>query len=747
MSAITSADRPDKEGEEDAGVNAAFIALKKKILAGQRQRSGRKDESWQEETKRAYDFVASHQWSNEDRKLLEDQKRPPITFNRVAPIVKAVCGLEVNNRQDVVYLPREIGDSAIDDVITAAGKWVRQQCGAEDEESKSFRDNVICGEGWTETRMDYDEDPQGKIIQERIYPLEMGVGAGSYKANHENARLIYRVREMDVEDARVLLKMPDALPAAMHAIWFDDSITPADGGQGNKRDYPDKTRAGLTTRGQNATEVRIVQAQYWRLETVHLVAMGDQLTEMTPDEHTKLQERAAAAANAGQPMEYHSTTVPRRKYYECFLIADAIVGEQELKTGFTFKAMTSEYDEKLKCFYGMVRDMFDPQMWANKWLSQTMNILNANAKGGLMAETDAFADPAKAEQDWADPTKIIRLKPGALQKNKIKERQAFQMPQGLDGLMAFAISSIRDVTGVNLELLGQADREQAASLEMQRRQSAMTILATMFDSLRRYRKAQGRLTLHFIHMLPDNTLIRIVEKGQMKYIPLVKSEDVEKYDIIIDEAPSSPDQKQLVWTITREILQMQILPPAAVIELLKYSPYPESVVTEIRKAMGLDGDMPPDQMKQKLAQAEQALQVMEQKLHEAMDEAKTAEDQRAVEMMKLELQEYKNETERLRARWDARAKILALGKVDPALGDESDESSNAALGLGLDQHLLNINQEDNAAPQSSGLEQKVDQLAQMMQQLMQTLGGAGQAPQPQSAPPAAAPEQQIQGEQ
>lgn len=730
MSALDT-EEPVRGADDEADpLLGEFKQLKKEIVAAERQRG-----KWRTVAKECFRFVAADQWSEEDRNILRDQNRPEVTFNRVAPIINAVCGLEVNNRQGVVYLPRQMGVVGKNEMLTSAAKFIRDECQAEDEESEAFRDMSICGEGWTETRMDFDEDPEGKIVEERIDPLEMGVNKGAFRVNYHDARMIYRIREMYPDDIRALLQLDEnLLDAALDAKWLDDNV-PEDGGPGNKKDYPDKTPARVRAARGRLTTVKIIQCQYWRREPINMVAMeGDEEPQQMNDEDfEKFQNRVAqlGLTPEGPPQYEHARTM-KKVYYECFIGNQIVSPPRELEIGFQFKAMTAFRDSDKKCFYGMVRDMLDPQRWANKFFSQTMNIMNSNAKGGLIAETDAFLNQKKALEEWSDPTKIIWVKPGSLTKQKVKERQAQQLPTGLDNMMMFAISSIRDVTGVNLELLGQADREQAASLESQRRQSAMTVLASMFDSLRRYRKDQGKLLLHFIFMLPEGTLIRVTEQGVHQYIPLLKEGiDKGKIDTIVDQSPVSPDQKQFVWGVTAQILQMGILPPPAIIALLKYSPYPESVVQEINNAMGMGTELPPEQLAEKLKQAEGALQFMEQKLKEAQDAAKTAEDDRAVEMLQLEVDEYRAETERLKAQWDARIKAAAA----IVKREEGGEGGSDAGGERSGSSVVNTGEQtlpDIAAPnmgeapggsegQTAALEERVNQLTEMVTQLMQTL--------------------------
>ena len=590
-------------------------------------------EAWAKQAKECYQFRAGDQWSPDDLEKLKAENRPAITFNRVGPIVNAVIGSEVSNRQEVRYIPREQSDTGLNEVLTNAAEWVRDECDAADEESDAFEDLVISGMGWTETRLDYETDPEGKIRIERVDPLEMHWDQNAKRRNLDDSRYVMRVRDIALEEAQAMF--PDADEAILNAGWAmafgeDEGGHPHD--QTRARFYEDDTKAINKDR-----LCRIVEIQWWDRKPVWSVA-----NRMTGKIETLDEDQYKEAKDLLKKSGMKAVKQWVRAYKRAFLGADVLEQGDCPADGFSYRCMTGYRDRENGIWYGLVRGAVDPQRWANKWLSQTLNIMNNAAKGGMFVEKGAIDNIRAFEENAAKPGAVLTLNQGGLQ--KIQERQNSQMPTGFEKAIEWGVEAIRDATGVSVEFQGLADRQQSGVLEYQRKQAAMNVLATLFDALRRYRKEQGRLLLQMIQKyIADGRLIRIVgQNGLTQYVPLVKGPDIAEYDVIVDDAPDSPNQKERVWAVIQSlmpVLQGAQVPPQIYASLLEYSPLPITLTTELSQILnGLaQQQVPPELQKQ--------IEDMGKELQQTKQENVQLKDKRAEAAMELQLDAQKQQHE------------------------------------------------------------------------------------------------------
>lgn len=602
MSALedeTTGDMPDDDRNEpsDLDDHGLYIRLKGWYLKDMEHSA-----NWRKEAKECFGFAAGDQWAKSDKEALESQGRPCITFNRVQSIIRAICGIEINGRHETVYLPRGTMPGAVkaNELLSAATQWMADGCDAEDEQSAAFQDCVISGMGWTEARMSYDVEEDGAYVEERVDPLEMVWDAAARAKNLSDARRLYRVRKMSLNEARDMF--PGIDDSELNAPW-------ASGVETGEEPKAIEERRRKTTDSEGPSEgddVHIVHAQWYEKEEFYRLAdpMSGQMLSLGEDEYKTLQARAA---EVGMPLQ--AVKQNRRVYKQAFLGSKVLgkVMEGPAPKGFSWNCITGELDRNKGTWYGPVRLMIDPQRWANKWLSQTLHILNTTAKGGIIAEADAFKDQRAAQDTYAQPDAITWASKGAISGGKIMQKPGVGLPTSYVNLLEFAISSIRDVTGVNLELLGMRDANQAGVLEAQRKQAAMTILATLFDSLRRFRKQVGRVRLHYIQTyLSDGRLVRIAGEDGMEAIPLVKDETAGDYEVIVDDAPTSPNAKQETWATIQQVLPAfrEILTPEAVIAILEYSPLPSKLVDAFKDMAGKPN---PDADKAKELEIEKAV--------------------------------------------------------------------------------------------------------------------------------------------
>lgn len=604
---------------------------------------------WRRFAREDFAFVAGNQWNQEDIQVLMEKNRPIITFNFISPIIESVVGTEINNRQELRYYPREQGDVEVNEVLTAAAKYIRDKCDAEDEESDAFREVIVCGMGWTHTYISYDINPDGDIIINRIDPMEMFWDPMAKKQNIEDARYIIRAKWYDKEQLKE--NWPDKWEEIMQS-------KPAYDWDGT--DYIHDREAARKYKGGSSSDqgsmYLVMEYQWVEYESAYRVydKAQDLTYSLTMKEWRQQSANLSPLEEIGQVIK---VKYKMRKHYKAMLAGDVLVEKKENIDDFSYHCITGTRDHNENMFYGLVRSMKDPQRWANKWLSQTMHILNSSSKGGIMVEEGAVRDSQRFEDGWAKSDAVTYLLPGGLQ--KIQQKPPTEFPQATDNLMKFAIESIPMVVGINPEFLGAADRDQAGVLEYQRKQSALAILAPLFNSLRRYRKEQGRfLLLLIMEYMTDGRLIRVVGKEGEEYIPLVRGDDEGKstqdYDVIIDQSPTSPNTKIETWTVISQVLPMLLqagipVPP----DVVDYAPFPSSLSKKWKEMLSSNTGQQAAQLSQQLQETQMQVQEMQTQIQLLSGELQFAKQENdmlkksvVIESKKLDIEQQKVDIEK-----------------------------------------------------------------------------------------------------
>lgn len=568
---------------------------------------------WREEARLCYSMEAGDQWDDADRIALEDKLQIPVTFNRISPMVDVVVGTEIGNRREVRYIPRTKEDAGPNEIYSAAADFFRDECEAEHEDTDAFRDACICGIGCCEVRMDYAEDPTGTIIIERVDPKELWPDPDAKKNNLADQQFMFRIRDVPFHEIKATWPDDASDVYGMHHKGSWDADDDQDDNDIHLNISGDQYALGVDNesaeRFHDYTMMRLVEYQYSTKVAVYIVQNEyGELDKLTKAEFAEFRfMRKAMGAPVREDIDYKKTT--QKIIKRMFIIGNKVMQHDVSPaiTNFTYLFITSKRDSSKASWYGMVRPMIDPQKWANKFFSQIIHILNTSAKSGAYVETSAVEDVRKFERNFAKTGSVLWLEDGGL--DRVRERGFGNYPSGIDKMMEFSLNSMREVTGINIELMGLSGKSQAGVLEYQRKQAALTILGMLFDNLRRYRKMQGEVLLYYIdNYVSDGRLVRIVGPEGKKYVPLSKQPGFTKYDVVIDEAPSSPNQKERTFEVLMQLLpammKMGYAPP---VEILDYLPLPETLVEAMKEQQKQMMQQPsPEQQKAEFeAQAKQ----------------------------------------------------------------------------------------------------------------------------------------------
>ncbi|WP_370931893.1 phage portal protein [Bartonella sp. DGB1] len=527
---------------------------------------------WRKIAQEDYNFYNGHHWNDRELAILRAQRRPVISFNRIAPIIQSVLGSEINNRRQIRFIPREQGDIIPNELLTATAEWFREQSEANSEESEAFRDAIISGIGWTDTRLCFDDNPRGAPVVERLDPFKMVWDSRANRPNLKNAERLFYVDEKNIEELKILF--PGNNEADLHADWAlygSENL--------NKDDYDN-------IRHQQGKAI-IVECRWKVKETYYQIILLDgQTFELSEKDYLEFRK------NTNQ--DYSKVKFRKTIIKRAFLgnkILQPIDEPLTSPANFGWSAITGFYDLTDNIYYGLTRAMKDPQRWANKFFSQVMHILNSQTKGGILAERGAFENDRQAAESLAKSDQITWMKSGSLSNSspRIQPKPAASFPDGFFALFNESKNSIYNVTGISQEFLGTRAINQPGVLEMQRKESSLNLLAPLFDNLKKYRKNQAEIMLYLIqNYLSDGRLIRILGTEKQEYVKLTRENIANiEYDIIVDDAPTSTNEKEKTFEVIKSLLPFlrSYMSPELTLDILKYSPLPSSLIEKLKSEL------------------------------------------------------------------------------------------------------------------------------------------------------------------
>jgi len=487
------------------------------------------DRNFQVKARESFDFRNNEQWDKLERDILEEERRPALTFNVVKAHIDLIMGLNEDLRKRYTAKPVAVEDAFLCDVLNSIDYWLYQTTDWQGEEDNAFESALISGRGWVNIDYDIDEKRLSdiKITQTSIPINEIKFDPASRKRDLSDASYIIWDRWLSLEDFCV--KYPKKRRSATIAMetgrWAkeNDILLPAEDSSGkmqndinDESDYSDPLDINYYDTMKN--RIRTCHMEYWkhvkkwffwhpqwrewRQVPIDKKDFEARWPTMFPEHQlvleSAIQKELWWLQFCGQDILVHAPSpinYPGFSIVPCFLFGDP--------------------SRRSPDHFGIVEIMKDAQREINKRTSQTLNLFNQQVQPGVYAEVGAFVNVDQAEQSMKEAGSVTYLQDGAISQNKFIERKVPTFPNAVLQMSEYAREMLRIITGINPDLMGMNDKRKEAGIVVQlRQQQGMAILKPVFKAYSEMKVElfKRQLAIIMSHM-PSPQIKRILGEG------------------------------------------------------------------------------------------------------------------------------------------------------------------------------------------------------------------------------------------
>lgn len=593
-------------------------------------------------------YEGSAQWIEEDRLKQQADLMPVITINKTAPVVDSISGFEIQNRTEVQYVPRMTDEEqeGFSDMVNSSVEYIEQDSNVAHYNSLAFLDMLICGVGITNTNISYDFNPDGEVRVERIFP---GFGLWDIAARQKNLtdrnwNAVVKIVDEDTLKEELELGDGDPIPIATGASdakfleYFNVSLRERKIAVIYEYEWREKRKIYrvANTLSQFKGDPEFLQ-NYAKAagEEYDFDPQRDQIIWLERGKFSKLKKEFEAL---GLPLQYDRPS--RYKYNRMVFVGDTVIERSEnfSQAEFATQFMTGKYSESNQCFYGVLRAAKRAQRLLNQAVSDFQGYLRTIPKGGVNIEEDAVSDIKGFKATYTKAREVTVFAPGALMNGKMQPKQAAQVPPGLLEMIQYASSALLEVAGVTPEFMGQMDsQDMTGVLQAQIVRQGLTVLAHYFDAKQFYMIKQGKLFIDCVRILAENAPGRLIRnvtgKESAKYLPLLKDNIASEYDVIVEEVPQTPSERQETFQKLMELAGLlapqgiNIAPIA-----IQFAPLKKEQTDQIMQLMQPPPPPPPDPMANAMIQSQVSLNMAnaektkEEAVEKRMGNLKTQKD-------------------------------------------------------------------------------------------------------------------------
>jgi len=485
---------------------------------------------WMREAKTDLKYLLGDQWSDSDKAYLDQQRRPHLVLNDLRRFHNLLTGYQRQNRLALSFKPVEGSDAYAGEQFTELARLDMEK-GGYHQISRAFASMVKVGLDWVDVYTDFNKDWESGDLKFRrtawtkIMPDPL-------------------FQEMDLSDCGYLFRREPLTEKQVEMIL--PGVKPKDLGTTEAHEH----RIILDP----AELMRIEQKRYyltefwkkvWRPKTFLIDITTGESTEFEPPKDSRKKEERLALIFQHYPQ---LRMIKKRKLVtelELFIGEDPIwsgedpYGCDDYPYTPLFCWWDPEYDDMRWKLQGIIRSLRDPQTEKNKRRSQILHIINTIATSGWKYEENALTDEAQMNTASGAGVKL-RMKEGKM--DRAEQIQAQRMPLEIVKLEEMFAQDPQNISGINAELMAQMEKDVPGIAIQLRQRQGLIMLQEIFDNRRYAKQLLGQKYIKSVQAnYSPQKVARILNQPPAQGF---YNQQFGKYDCVVDEAMTSPTQKE-----------------------------------------------------------------------------------------------------------------------------------------------------------------------------------------------------------